>query len=130
VRIVTLVAQVLLGLTFTVLGLNGFLQFIPAPPTFPEDARTFTGVLMKTHYVYLTSGVQVLAGVLLLVNQYVPLALVVLAAVLANILVFHITMLPQGLPLPLIVTVLWFIVAWSIRGTFAPLFLRKTHKTT
>ncbi|MGZ3496274.1 MAG: hypothetical protein ACXWNK_02620 [Vulcanimicrobiaceae bacterium] len=124
-RIVALLARLLLGLIFTVMGLNGFLHFLPAPPSIPEDAGVFLGVLMKTHYVYLTSGVQLIAGLLLLANQYVPLALVLLAGVLANILVFHITIMPQGLLLPIGVTILWFIVAWSMRVNFAPLFVRK-----
>jgi hypothetical protein len=78
-----------------------------------------------SHYTWFVSGVQVLAGLALLTNQYVPLAIVVLAAVLSNILVFHITMMPQGLPLPIAVTILWFIVAWPLRGYFAPLFARQ-----
>jgi hypothetical protein len=34
-------------------------------------------------------------------------------------------MMPQGLPLPIVVTILWFIVAWPLRGYFAPLFARQ-----
>jgi putative oxidoreductase len=123
-KIVVVVARLLLGLLFAVFGLNGFLQFIPAPPSIPGDAGVFFGVLMRTHYVYLTAGVQLIAGVLLLANQYVPLALVMLAAMLANIWTFHITMMPQGLPIPIVATVLWFIVAWSMRERFAALFAR------
>jgi uncharacterized membrane protein YphA (DoxX/SURF4 family) len=124
-KIVVLVARLLLGLVFAVFGLNGFLQFIPAPPSIPGDAGVFMGVFMKTHYVYLVSGVQLLAGLLLLVNQYVPLALVLLGAMLANILTFHLTMMPQGFPIPIFVTVLWCVVFWSMRKHFAPLFARK-----
>jgi putative oxidoreductase len=123
-KIVVLIARLLLGLMFTVFGLNGFLQFIPAPPSIPGDAGVFFSVLMKSHYVYLTAGVQVIAGVLLLANQYVPLALTLLAAMLANILMFHITMMPKGLPFAIVATVLWFIVSWSMRERFALLFSR------
>ena len=79
----------------------------------------------ESHYFYLVMGVQVIAGLMLLTNQYVPLALVTLAAELANILNFHITMNPSGLPIPLFTTLLWFIVAWSMRRQFAPLLARK-----
>jgi putative oxidoreductase len=125
-RIVVLVARILLGLTFTVFGLNGFLLFIPPPPHIPGNAGAFSGAMMASHYVYLTAGAQVLGGVLLLSNQYVPLALVMLAAVIVNILAFHITMWPQSLvPFPVLVTILWFVVAWPLRAHFAPLFARK-----
>ena len=123
-KIVTVIARVLLGLMFFVFGLNGFLNFIPAPPI-PGPAGAWFGAMFATHYLVLIAGVQLIAGALLLTNQYVPLALVALAAVIANILTYHITMLHEGWPLAAFVTVLWFIVAWPLREHFAPLFARK-----
>jgi len=128
VRIVVLIARLLLGLMFAFFGLNGFLLFLPPPPHIPGNAGLFSGAMMSSHFVYLTAGVQVLAGVALVLNQYVPFALVVLAAVIVNILTFHITMWPQALvPFPILVTVIWFIVAWPLRANFAPLFVRKVE---
>lgn len=124
-NIVVHIARLLLGLVFAVFGLNGFLHYMPTPPTIPGDAGVFIGVLMKTHYIYLTTGVECIAGLLLLANQYVPLALVLLAGMLINILAFHITMAPESLPLPAVLTVFWFIVAWSVRTNLAPIFARK-----
>jgi len=127
-RIVVTIARLLLGLMFVVFGLNGFLLFLPPPPHIPGNAGAFSGAMMNSHYVYLTAGVQALGGALLLADQYVPLALVMLAAVIVNILTFHITMWPQMLiPFPILVTILWFIVAWPLREHFAPLFARKVE---
>ncbi|HWT05082.1 MAG TPA: hypothetical protein VN224_04950, partial [Xanthomonadales bacterium] len=56
--------------------------------------------------------------------------IVTLAAVLANILVFHATMLPSGFPLAIVATVLWFIVALPLRAHFAPLFARHADSST
>jgi uncharacterized membrane protein YphA (DoxX/SURF4 family) len=123
-KIVTLIARILLGLMFFVFGLNGFLNFIPAPATIPGAAGAFNGAMQQTHYTWFVSGVQVVCGALLLTNQFVPLAIVVLAAVISNILVFHLTMLPMGFPLAILAAVLWFIVALPLRAHFAPLFAR------
>ncbi len=123
-KIAVVIARILLGLIFFVFGLNGFVHFIPSPPL-SGNVATFMGVLLASHYYVLISGVQVIAGVLLLTNQYVPLALVALAAVLANILTFHITMRPAGLPIALVATALWFVVALPLRSHFAPLFARE-----
>jgi putative oxidoreductase len=124
VKIVSTAARLLLGLLFFVMGLNGFLLFIPPPPTgIPHNAMAFNEAMFASHYVYMTSGVQALAGLLLLVNRYVPFTLIVLAAVLVNIVTFHITMWPQTLfPMPLLAVVLWFLTAWPLRTYFAPLF--------
>jgi putative oxidoreductase len=122
-RIVTLVARILLGLIFGVLGLNGFLNFIPAPPM-TGDVATYLNGINAAHYSWFIFGVQVLAGLLLLTGQYVPLAIFILAPVLANILVFHILIMPMGLPPALLALVLWVIVAWPYRSRFAPIFKR------
>ena len=125
-KIVVLIARILLGLMFFVFGLNGFLNFIPAPPI-GGLAGQFTGALMQSHYEWLVSSVEVIAGGLLLANLYVPLAIAMLAPVLANILVFHVTMMPEGIALGLVASVLWLIVAVRIRSHFAPLFARRTR---
>lgn len=123
-----LVARLLLGLIFTVLGFNLLVPFIPAPAQIPGNAGAFMGAMASSHFVYLVGGAQLAGGLLLLTNQYVPLALVTLAAVIANILVFHLTMWPQALiPLPILVTVLWFVVAWPLRAHFAPLLARTAN---
>jgi uncharacterized membrane protein YphA (DoxX/SURF4 family) len=122
-KIVFLAARLLLGLIFFVIGLNGFLWFMPAPPLtgFPAEWQT---VVVGSHFIWFTSGVQVICGIMLLTNQYVPLALVVLGAVLSNILVFHITMLPSGLPLALLTTAIWVVACLPYRSHFAQLFAR------
>ena len=123
-KVTTLAVRLLLGLLFVVMGLNGFLLFMPPPPTgIPQSAATFSGVMFSTHYMWMTSGAQLLAGILLLVNRYVLFALIVLAGILVNILTFHITMWPQTLvPMPIIALILWFLAAWPLREKFAPLF--------
>ncbi len=124
-KIVSLIARILLGIMFTVFGLNGFLQFIPAPPLSGLTGQ-FSGALFASHYLYLVAGTQLVCGVLLLVKQYVPLALVALAAVIVNILTFHITMQPSTIAPALVVTVLWFLVALPLRAHFAPLLTRQS----
>jgi len=119
---------VLLGIQFGFLGLNGFVPFIPAPPHIPQLAVTFATAMAVSHFSYFVFGVQVIAGLLVLLNRYVPLALVVLGAVLANIFAFHITMWPQAIfPMPVLALVLWFLTAWPIRSQLAPLFAQKVE---
>ena len=65
---------------------------------------------------------QVIAGVLLLVNRYVPLAVAILAPVLVNIITFHVLMAPAGLPLALFVALLWIVIFIEVRPAFSGLF--------
>jgi len=123
-KIVALVARILLGLIFFVFGLNGFLHFIPATLP-PGIAGQFLVALVASHYSYLVFAVQLIAGVLLLVNRFVPLAVVLLGAELANILAFHITLLPDGAAPAVVATILWLIVAYDVRGTLRTLLVSK-----
>ncbi len=123
-KIAAIIARILLGLMFLIFGLNGFLNFLHGP--IPGGlAGTFVGVLMQSHFFMFVAAVQLIAGVFLLINRFVPLALVLLAAVIANILVFHLTMQPSGLPPGIFVAFLWLIVAWRYRAYLAPLFVQK-----
>jgi putative oxidoreductase len=124
-KIVSTIARYLLGLTFTVFGLNGFLHFIPSPAFPPGYLLDFFTAIVGSGFYIMVFGVQLICGILLLINQYVPLAIVALAAVLVNILTFHATMNPQGFPNAIIATILWFLVAWPIRAQFACIFARK-----
>ena len=65
---------------------------------------------------------QVIAGVLLLLNRYVPLAVAMLAPVIVNILTFHALMAPSGLPLALFVALLWAVIFIDVRPAFPGLF--------
>ena len=122
----SLIARLLLGLIFLVFGLNGFLHFIPAPPP-TGVAGQFTSALFATPYALTIFAVQALAGLFLLVNRYVPLALVFLAGVIYNILFFHIFMAPAGLPLAFFVIVLWIVVALRNKQHLAPIFVARSE---
>jgi putative oxidoreductase len=120
-RTVSAIARYLAGVIFLVFGLNGFLNFIPlAPPG--GIAGQFMGALYASHYVWVIFAFQVIAGVLLLVNRYVPFAVAVLAPVIVNILSFHALMAPSGLPLALFVAVLGAVIFIDVRPAFAGLF--------
>ena len=124
-KIASTISRLLLGLVFLVFGLNGFLQFIHLPPT-PAMGGQFFGLLFASKYYVVIFALQIIAGVLLLVNRFVPLALAILAPVLVNIFFFHLLMAPAGLPLAIVVVLLWTIVAMHHKQYFAGLFTQRT----
>ena len=106
---------------FLVFGLNGFLNFIPLPPP-GGVAGQFMGALYASHFLWVIFAFQIIAAMLLLVNRYVPLAVAVLAPVIVNILCFHALMAPSGLPLAILVAILWTLIFVDVRPAFAALF--------
>ena len=118
-KIATIIVRILLGLMFVVFGLNFFLNFIPAPPPKPGLAADYFKVFAASGYMYVIGTLQLLSGLLLLIGRFVPLALTILAAMIFNILVFHILMAPEGLPMAVVVAVLELFLVWSYRDRFA-----------
>ncbi|HEY2568333.1 MAG TPA: DoxX family membrane protein [Candidatus Udaeobacter sp.] len=118
-KIATLIARILLGLVFVVFGANFFLHFIPQPPPPPGLAGDYFKVFAASGYMYVVGALQLLSGLLLLIGRFVPLALTVLAAMIFNILVFHVLMAPEGLPIAIVVAVLDLFLIWSYRDRFA-----------
>jgi putative oxidoreductase len=120
-KIAVLVARILLGLIFVFFGLNGLLNFLPSPPI-PGLAGQYVGALVASHYVLAVAALQVIGGILLLIGRYIPLGLVILAPIIVNILLFHITMAPASIGPGLLATVLWIIVFAGVRRAFDGIF--------
>jgi len=123
-KIASTIARYLLGLIFLVFGLNGFLHFIPMPPPKGLAAQQFGGAIFMSHYWVVVFGIQVIGAVLLLLNRFVPLALVLLGPVIFNIFFFHALMAPEGIPLAIVVVLLWAILAVRYKQYLAGIFVQ------
>ena len=120
-KIVSTIARYVLGLIFTVIGLNSFLHFIPMTPM-PPLAGQFLDVLVASHYMVPVFLLQIACGLLFVFNRYVPLALTLIGPVIVNILLVHVLMNPSGIVPGAIATVCWFVVFYSVRTAFAGIF--------
>ena len=124
-KIVSIIARYLLGLMFTVFGLNGFLNFIHQPPPTNPLALQFFGAIIASHFAAYFFAVQLIGGLLLISGFFVPLALTLLAAELYNILAFHLTMAPASIAPGLVACVLWILVFLQYRESFKGIFSAK-----
>jgi putative oxidoreductase len=122
-KIAVIIARILLGLPFLVFGLNDFFNFIPMQPI-PGDAGVLVGIMYTHGWLVFHGLLYVIAGVLLLVGRYVPVALVILGPIIVNILVFHLTLAPSGIGPGLICALLEVFLIWAywpaFRGIFTP----------
>lgn len=124
-KIASIIARYLLGLVFTVFGLNGFLNFIhQAPPANPL-ALQFLVSISLSHFAAFFFAVQLIGGLLLLADYFVPLALTLLAAELYNILAFHLTLAPASIAPALVASVLWVLVFLQYRDSFKDILAAK-----
>lgn len=121
--------RLLLGTIFVVFGLNFFLHFLPQPPM--EGAPlAFIGALVVSGFVMpIVKAVEVIAGLMLLSNRFVPLALALLAPIVVVIVGFHTVLAPAGAGLAFVVLGLELALAWTYRAAFAPMLKARTEVT-
>jgi putative oxidoreductase len=126
-KIGAIVARILLGLIFVFFGSNAFLNFIHTPPLPPTPAGQFIGALVASHYVMVVGAAQVLGGLLLIINRFVPVGLAILGPVIVNILSYHLFLSLQGVGGAVVVALLWLFLFYAYRENFATMFAAKAE---
>jgi putative oxidoreductase len=116
------ICRYLLGLMFAIFGANGLLHFLKLPPPTSALALQFQGAINDSHFMVVVFSLQLIAGLLLLAGRFVPLALIMLAGILTNILLYHMTMDPGGSVPGIVGALLWFFAAQNFRESFRGLF--------
>ena len=121
------VARILLGLMFFVFGLNGFLNFLEQPEGTPEGEAFITSLIDTGYLMTMVKVIETACGALLLAGYFVPLALVLLAPIIVNILGFHVFLDPsgQGLGMAIVILVLHLFVTSQHWKVYAPLLVAK-----
>ena len=119
---VTMALRIILGLILIVFGANKFIGFMPSPEL-PEGAGNFMGALASTGYMFpLIGAVEVVVGVLLILNKWVPFALVLLAPVAVNMVLFHLKLAPGGIVPAALVAIINGILIYVNWDKFKALF--------
>ena len=120
-----LVPRIVLGSIFLLYGLDGFVHFMPPYPM-SAQARVLISALTDSGFLWqLMKATQITAGILLLADLYVPLALVLLAPIVTIIFCMHLFINPAGLPIGSAIAVLELVLAWFYREYFRSVLVRK-----
>ncbi len=92
-------------------------------PELPEDASSFMSSLQATGYVLPIVGfLEIVIGLMLLVNKAVAFALLLLAPISVNILLFHLFLDLPGIGGALVIAVINVILIYKLWKVYRPLF--------
>jgi len=117
------IVRILLGLVFLFFGSNAFFKFMGPPPEMHGQAGAFITALMSSGYMYVIAVLQVLGGLCLLLGaRFVPLGLTLLGPVIVNIVLYHLFLDPQGMPIAIVISVLALFLLWIYRFKFPAIF--------
>ncbi|WP_264519857.1 DoxX protein [Flavobacterium sp. N1994] len=120
----TKIVRLALGLALVVFGANMIHHFIPMDqPDGTTAAGQFMNSLGATGYIFPVVGaLEVLIGVMLLLKKWVAFALILLAPISINILLFHLFLDIPGLSVALLVMVFNTILIFKHWQQYKPLF--------
>ena len=115
------IVRILLGAFLAFSALSFWLQLAPQPEM-PVLAQNFFAALAQSGYFLpLLKMTELVVALALLTNRFVPLALVVLAPITVNVVLFHVVLAPGGMAAGLLLVALHLALAWSRRRSFSEL---------
>nr|WP_106782521.1 hypothetical protein [Lysinibacillus timonensis] len=115
------VSRIFLGILFLGAGINGFivgLGFSPIAPTSPAAMELFE----FEYLLFVEKGLEIICGILLLINRYIPFVIVVLSSIIVNILLLHIFLDLILLPLAILMSFAYVYLAHYYWHYFQHLF--------
>ncbi|WP_318240984.1 DoxX family membrane protein [Ureibacillus galli] len=124
-RYVMHIIRILLGVIFFSAGVNGFIVFWGMESLFPTSNEAM--ILFQFDYLLIVEKtIEVLCGVFLLLNRYVPLAVASLLPIIVNIFLLHVFVDPSLLILAIILIIFEVYLLIYFRGNFIQLFEKKS----
>lgn len=125
-KVTRMVARYLMGAIFVFFGSNHLFAFLPTPPPPHGLAGEYMVAMMASGYLYVVGICEVVSGLLLLIGRFVPLALMVLAAVIFNIEVAGALLARAALLMGTFLILLWILTAYDVRPALLPLLRART----
>lgn len=84
------IIRYLVGIGMLVFGANKLYSFMPQPEILPENMNLLMELLVnKSPFMLIIGVLEFFGGLALVLNKYVPLALIFLIAILFNAALFH-----------------------------------------
>lgn len=125
-KTVVLVSRMLLGVIFFVFGLNAFFPFIPVPPL-QGMAGNFVGALVQSGYFFpFLKTLETVGGLLLILGLFMPMVLVVLFPITLNIMLFHLFLGLEGMPIAILMLLAHLMLLYAHKNYYKGLFAMKT----
>jgi putative oxidoreductase len=117
-----------LGLVFAVFGFNYFVPFIPHPEITGDALVYMTGLTKAGYFWPLLRSLELIFGIALLSNRFVPLALTILGPITLHIFLFHAFLMPANLVLAIIMLIAHGLLIKANWNIFKNLLTVKTEE--
>lgn len=118
----SMVLRLLLGLALAVFGANKFFGFM-GNMELPTDAGNLMTAMFESGYMLQLIGtIEVVVGLLLLTKKWVPFALLILAPVSLNMILFHLFLAPAAIGPAAVIGLITLLLFYDNWGSYKGLF--------
>jgi putative oxidoreductase len=124
-KIAVIIVRVLMGLLF-IFGSIAFFLKLGGEPQLEGNMKTyFDGLVASVYFLPLLKITELICGIALVAGRFVPLALVILAPIIINILFVHTFLDRSGLPVAIFLVAANSFLAYANWNKFKPLLESK-----
>lgn len=121
---IRLISQFLLGIIFLFAGINGYFVILGIEPFIATSPQAMA--LFEFHYLLIfEKALEIICGILLLINRFIPLTLAILTPIIANILLFHLFIDHSLLILAIVLCILLCYLLFCYRKNYISLLEKK-----
>lgn len=113
----TKIVRIFLGAVLVLLGLNKLFEFVPTP------AGDLIESFGRVDYIFpVVAALEIIIGIMLLAKKWIAFALILLAPIAINILLFHIYLDFAGIIPAILIAILNGILIYKHWSQYKPLF--------
>ena len=110
-------SKIFLGVIFLIAGINGYFVIFGFEPFIASSPEAMA--LFEFEYLFIFEKfLEIVCGVLLLSNRFVPLALAILSPIVANIFLLHLFLDHSLLVLAVILVIMYSYLLFCYRQSF------------
>ena len=120
-RIAVVIVRTLMGLLFLFASITYLFKLI-TPPPLTGAMKVFNDGLEAARYLLPTAKViELICGLAFVTGRFVPLATVLIAPIIVNILFVHVFLAPEGIPIAVFLVCANAFLAYYHREAYKPL---------
>ena len=119
------ISRLFLGIVFLVAGINGYFVIFGLEPFIATSSEAMA--LFEFKYLLIVEkSLEVICGILLFINRFIPMAIAILAPIVVNILLLHLFLDHSLLLLAVLLVIALGYLLFSYRKNFLGILERKS----
>jgi uncharacterized membrane protein YphA (DoxX/SURF4 family) len=124
-KVTVLIVRVLMGLLLVFSSVVVLFKLFPQPVVEGNIKIFNDGIAASIYLLPTLKVIELVCGIAFLVGRFIPLATVVIFPITLNILLFHVFVAPEGIPVAVLLFIANLFLAYHYRKNYQPLLAAK-----